>query len=217
MPREVDVAAPVVAYLQDLKFDVYQEVNIPGKGRADIVAVMGQLVWIIEVKASMSLAVLEQALNWKPFAHKVSVATPHPKWKHKTFGARLCSQIGLGLFYVTRNNVCQEERHAPFTRKVYTGLVTKNIHEEQKTWGAAGNATHSYYTPFRGTVLALTEYVSQHPGCGLSEAIGGIKSHYKTNGTAKSCLVKYLENGIIDTIRMEREGKIIKLYLKGEA
>jgi hypothetical protein len=59
-PSEADLAAVVVAWLEVLGGDVYQEVELLPRGiRADIVAKVHAELWIIEVKTSVSLALIE--------------------------------------------------------------------------------------------------------------------------------------------------------------
>jgi hypothetical protein len=82
---ETDIARPVVAWLQAQGWTVYQEVQHQGCV-ADIVAVRGPLLWVIECKAQLGLAVLGQALGWQGHAHAISVAVmsdPKPKDKLK--------------------------------------------------------------------------------------------------------------------------------------
>lgn len=77
--REVDVAAAVVRWLRTMDWTVYQEVTIGGGGRTvDIVATRGPLVWAIEAKVSLGLAVLAQAYELLLHAHYVSVAVRAP-------------------------------------------------------------------------------------------------------------------------------------------
>lgn len=70
---------PLIRWLQDDGWDVYQEVETPS-GVADIVAKMShgklELVWVIEGKKTMGEAVLHQATHHLRHAHLVSVAVP---------------------------------------------------------------------------------------------------------------------------------------------
>ena len=72
---EVDLAKPVISYLEERGWDVYQEVLIYGK-IADIVATFGKLTWIVEVKTSLSLKLLEQIYAWRGKANFISIAIP---------------------------------------------------------------------------------------------------------------------------------------------
>ncbi len=72
---EVELARPVVAWLGDLGWEVFQEVSAGGSV-ADIVARRGPVLWVVEVKRSLGLSLLGQAHAWKRRAHRVSVAVP---------------------------------------------------------------------------------------------------------------------------------------------
>src|SRR5579883_3224071 len=72
---ETELAAVATDWLRTQGWTVYEEVCCRGRA-ADIVAVRGRLVWVIEAKKSLTFALLDQARAWKPFAHYVSVAVP---------------------------------------------------------------------------------------------------------------------------------------------
>ena len=86
---ETDVAKAVVAWLQGLRWTVYQEVQVSSYGRtADIVAVNHHALWVVESKLCLSIDVIEQALRWAGNAHYISVAVPA--------GTRRSSQLFSG-------------------------------------------------------------------------------------------------------------------------
>ena len=69
---ERELAAPVVEWLSAQHFEVYQEVELHSRV-ADIVAVDGKRVWVIECKRTMSLDLLDQANRWRWLATWCSV------------------------------------------------------------------------------------------------------------------------------------------------
>jgi len=226
--KESDIAKSVVDWLQDHHWEVYQEVEIdPSRtsSRADIVAKMNPVLWVIEVKTSFSLKVLEQAMFWTRYAHRVSIAVPKKKgqWRsyssgRRDFEASLCKHFGIGLIEINvrKNNQVIESMEPKFRRKVHW-LLKKNLREEHKTWAEAGNDQNKYFTPFQLTVSDLVRFVSLHPGCHLKEAIDNIKHHYRTTSTARLCLSKYIQEGIvIDNIVMVPSGRYKRLYIKGK-
>ncbi|MEW6614016.1 MAG: MmcB family DNA repair protein [Thermodesulfobacteriota bacterium] len=99
---EVEIAKVVIGWLQDLRWEVYQEVQIGACGPiADIVAVQDKLLWIIEVKRSLGLSVIGQALHWKTFCHYVSVAVPYKRWtKEHDTAVYFMKRDGIGLLKV---------------------------------------------------------------------------------------------------------------------
>ena len=61
--KELELAKSVVEWLQDQHWEVYQEVQRYST-TADIVAVQGPLVWVVECKTSLSIGVMLQASRW---------------------------------------------------------------------------------------------------------------------------------------------------------
>lgn len=207
---ESDLAKKVVAYFEDLKWDVYQEVMCRGSV-ADIVATFDNLVAVIECKKSFGLTVIGQAWNWRRAANYLWVAVPATRssMAHR-FGDVVCNQYGIGKMVVTDYGVTPRIQ-ARLQRRRGTSIKT-SLREEHKTFAKAGSAAGGHFTPFKGTVKALEEFVHRNPGCSLKEAIDGIQHHYHKDNTARSCIARYIEQGVIDTIRIERKGKKIHLY-----
>jgi len=77
-PRETTLGPPVVQWLTEQQFEVYQEVEGP-RGRADVVGVCGPLVVVVELKVALSWELLWQAHRWRETAHQVWVGVPAAK------------------------------------------------------------------------------------------------------------------------------------------
>ena len=94
---ETILAELVVNWLESQKWDVYQEVQIETYGKiADIVAVLGNLVWIIECKKSLSLSVMEQAYRWRRYANFTSVAVQRRKGTEgRVFATKVLSKFNM--------------------------------------------------------------------------------------------------------------------------
>ena len=106
MGKEADLAKVVVSWLNEQHWDVYQEVQIHGFGGvADIVAVQGPLVWVIECKTSLSLTVMEQASVWR--VHFRSVAVPTGVRHHSRTAAYRVARLffKVGVLCVSSHNV----------------------------------------------------------------------------------------------------------------
>jgi hypothetical protein len=197
---ETDVAAPVVAWLKDLGWEVFQEVDFLGN-RADIVARQDMTIWVIEVKCNLNLEVLSQANRWVPYAQRVSVAVP---FRRKTDVTRFAKEVlvwkGIGLIEVSRNVT---ETLSPTNRP---GSARWRLHEEQKTFCPAGSQSGAW-TPFKQTVINLTDFAKAHPGTPLKDALAQIKHHYKSTPGAIRQIQKLTETRVITTIRL-RDGKV---------
>jgi hypothetical protein len=95
---ESDFAAVVVAWLEALGADVYQEVECGG-GVADIVAKLNGEIWIVEVKTGLTLALLLQAMKRRRLAHRVYVAAPYSRTFRES--CEVCEEIGIGALEIT--------------------------------------------------------------------------------------------------------------------
>lgn len=233
---EVEVARLVVQYLQDQKWDVYQEVGGPA-GTADIVARFGKRLWVIECKQALNLTVMEQADRWKPYAHMVSVAIPVDGKERAQFefGKKCCAQNGIGVLEVRDPSVSNimystlsaksEEAATAFRagqpvhqtvdptlfRKPLQGLADL-LRPQHKTYCEAGTASGKRWTPFKETALAVRNFVWKNPGVDAHTLVKSIKHHYRQPVTAVVQLVDLAERGVIEGVRVERQYRKILFF-----
>ena len=201
---EIDVAKNVIAYLTDLRWEVFQEVT-GQQGRADIVARQGSIVWIIETKTTFGLPVIEQARRWIPHAHRVSVGTPsYPG----NFGQEVCRLFGVGILSAGRalsDGSGTTEVLAPkLNRKPWK---IPRLCDEHKTYAEAGTNGGGYFTPFRRTMRIVEEEVRRHPGITIKALVDRVDHHYSRNSTARQCLAKWLIGGHIPGYGIRQGGR----------
>lgn len=226
--REVDVAKPMVEYLKAIGYGVYQEVEI-ASGRADIIAVRGDILWIIEVKTSLSLALIEQAYNRVRVAtaHYVSVAIPNSKLN--SFAISLLKEKGIGVFVVDvelasrysdgtygEYSDCEYYGYMPIREKCKPVLnkcvnskrlqyLKNSLCEEMKTYCNAGSAGGGQWTKFKATVESLKKIVRDNSGMTLREIVEKYGMfHYRTKYSAISSLDRYIRAGVIDEIAIDK-------------
>lgn len=203
-PRETDVAAPVVECLRAIGWRVYQEVSTGyGDRRPDIVATWrGRLVWIVECKAALSWELLDQAEQWIGEAHRVSVAVPARKMHGPRFSGRrsveerVCRSLGLGLFVGGT-----EKLSAPMlrpTRKQVRAWWTTLRPEHEAGFAAAGSQGGGFFTPFRGTVRAMAEFLREKPGATTKELLAGVEHHYGSDVAAARNMVRWIGTAALD-------------------
>ena len=211
---EQDLAGRVVAYLQDLQWEVYQEVQIITQSTiADIVAVQGPQVWVVECKTTFGFKVCGQAFDWKGAANRVSVAVPYRRWsrfeekvlRFAGIGALTVPELGMGE---VREALAPELVRKPPLRDRLIGRLT----EAQKTFAPAGNAEGRRWTPFQQTCLDLARHVAHNPGCLLKDAVDSIQTHYASVSTARSCLRIWIDEGKVRGVRMEKDGRKLRLF-----
>jgi hypothetical protein len=228
---ETDLAKPVVAYLENLKWDVYQEVQMNwGGGIADIVATQGKIVWIIEVKKTLSLDLIAQAASWRYHAHFISVAIPVSMRRHGK-GRRMAEKFldwqGIGLIEVTApympgssysqeatvtNSAYGQPQMGRLHRKAKAEKILKVLTPEHKTFAAAGNSAGKRWTPFQRTCSLVKKYVDENPGISMKKLVDSVDHHYASNAGARSSLARWIEADYIKGIEMRREGRLLQLY-----
>jgi hypothetical protein len=208
---EVELAAQVVAWLAGRGWTVHQEVEM-GRGgpRCDLVAVRGRTVWAIECKTGVGLSVLEQAHQWLRHAHRVSVATRRTR---NAFAARVLRDYGVGWLTVgsrVRAVVAPAER-----RRISDRLIA-SLADEQRTFAPAGNAAARFWSPWKATVAEVQAWAAAHPAGTFADLVRGIRHHYRTAATARSCLRRHLEEGLVSGVRLTREGGRLVVRLEPE-
>lgn len=208
---ETQLAEKVIEWLTAQGWDVYQEVQPFAYGNvADIVAVRGALLWIIETKRVLNMKVITQAVEWQGFANFVSVATPRTKTSYGLMDKCL-RYLRIGRLEIDEHGDPCEWVKPALDRKILKNLK-ECLSEEHKTYAKAGNADGKRWTPFQGTARAVQVYVREHPGCTTKELIDNIKTHYSCSTTARSCLGQYIQRGIIKGIKCDNSKRILRFY-----
>lgn len=210
--NETDLGPPVIGWLTERGWDVYQEVTGPG-GRADIVAVCGRLVAVVELKKSLGLDVLEQGSRWIQYAHLVWVGIPYPRRTdaHR-FACRVAEWRGFGVLHVgVSDGEVRLASPAPLHRRPLTGL-RERLNPAQKTMAPAGTSRGGYWTPFKGTCQQLRDYVVINPGCSIRAAVESIDHHYSSGAGARAHLAALIEKGAVPGVTLRRDGKSCLLH-----
>jgi hypothetical protein len=203
---EADLARVVVSYFQGKPdAQVYQEVLGPNGRVADIVVVSGKYRHIVETKTSFNFDVLEQAYQWRKYAHWVSVAVPRGKHARRPFQEKLCAHLGIGVLYVSTNEFLYEASPPSLLRRV----LPMPLRDEQKTgsYAQAGSAGGGHWTPFRGTTDNLRAAVARSPGQPLGQYLKEIDHHYTSLSSARSSLTKWIAAGSVQGLKIQ-DGKV---------
>ena len=187
--KETDLAAAVIDWLTVQHWDVYQEVKFSfASGIADIAAVRNGKLWIIECKTSLSFTVLAQAAAWK--SHYRSIAIPETlRSDGRSFAydyAKHTLKIGV-LEYGKRHwhgSPIDEYFPAPIMREYHhiAKQLMGQLSEGHKTHAQAGSAHGDRYTPYRQTMDAVKEYVTNNPGCTIKDIMNNLPKHHYSNG-----------------------------------
>jgi len=205
----------VVVWLRGLGFETYHEVaGIPGRGasRADIVAVREGRVWVVECKLRLSWDAIGQAIEWRHYAHRVSVATalgPHGIG-HGAACACL-NAVGLGWLRVSCGEVFVETS-AERPRFGRVGLLLDALRPEQQA-SAPGQASTAggYWTPGDEARSRIAAAVAAEPGVLVRRALqqaGIVCPDAATRREWRAALLR----GLVDGVRAEREGRTLRLW-----
>lgn len=194
---ELQLAAKVVRWLDDMGWTVYHEVQLYGAGpRADIVATQGPLLWIVECKRQFGFDVLEQALAWNGYCHYCSVATPITRRNGWWVRMEVCKTLGIGIFqgHDEMQNLLAPRlnRTAPAVDRVRSLLT-----DEHRTYAEAGNAHSQFWSPFKATLKAVREVLAGAPAGGLTmrQLVDGLRHHYSSDASARSSLHHWIRSG----------------------
>ncbi len=213
--REVDVAKPVVAYMEDYKWDVYKEVPCHS-GVADIVGVLDGRIWIVETKTSLSVQLIDQAISRRQVAHYISIAVPRPKrYSYSPSIELVLDHYGIGLITV-RGEEVNIDKQVKLFRHVSKDKQSKllaSLRPEMKDneAGSIGAKRWTSFKRFRSRVVALVE---KNPGIAPRKLIQMMQPdiHYHTESTALHCLVHYIRKGIINEIILVKEKGKLRLF-----
>ena len=217
LPSEQAVAEVVVEYLEAAGADIYQEVTVRG-GVADIVARVLAETWIVEVKTSLSLALVAQAMERRRLAHRVYIAAPHTRTSGDV--AMLCRELGIGFLEVTtpseydtwvKPRVTELAESKRWNRRPVE--LTASLKPEYKTHAKAGAiGAGGRWTPFRNTCEQVTRLVRENPGATIKEIVDGIEHHYSSDRVARSSLARWTQEGRVDGVLAKNEDGRIRLY-----
>lgn len=201
--KETQVAAPVVDWLREMGWDVYQEVEAHGR-RADIVARRGALIWVVEVKRSLDLTLLAQGRGWLAHAHRVSLAYAGKKnSRTNSTAAHYARTDGLGLIEVSqrRSRSGGASVHVVQLAEVSGPALRRSVRprfkltERQKTYAEAGNADGKFWSPFKQTCERVVDLVARHPGLTIREVVDRVDHHYASKQSARGSLLSWARAG----------------------
>ncbi len=203
---EASLGPPVLSWLGERGYDLYQEVAV-GSWSADIVGVLGPLVCVVELKRSFTFEVVAQALSRTRYAHHVYVAVPAAKGSDgRRLAESICASHGIGVLYLHPAQQYPGQHQSALATQIKGAL-----HERQKTFAAAGTKG-TRWTEFKATVEQVQRAVAKEPGITLKACIESFKHHYANDKSARAHLSHWIDNGTIKGIRIEREGKLLRLY-----
>ncbi|MBV1865769.1 MAG: hypothetical protein KUG74_15215 [Rhodobacteraceae bacterium] len=174
--RETDLYAPVKTFLEAQGYEVKAEVR-----DCDIVAVRGgEDPVIIELKLSLSLALLMQGVSRQAMTDAVYVAVPAGKgkrWLGQIKDAvKLCRRLGLGLMSVRSSGVVVHVDPGPYKPRKVKKRREALLKEFQRRVGdpnTGGQTRRKIITAYRQDALRIARHLAAE-GQGKPAAIAKV-------------------------------------------
>lgn len=216
-PAETELGVVAAKWLERQGFEVFQEVAFYGRV-ADLVGRAGRALCVVELKVSMCLDLLAQGERWTDVAHYTWIAYQAPTrvTSGMSVAQRFCRSVGVGMLELGHGNP-RERMVATFSR---TGersgeaeRLRKSLHEAQKTIAPAGTNGGGHWTPFKATCAEVLRVVREKPGIAMKDLIEAIQHHYASPSSARATLASRIEAGIVPGVRIEREGRRLRVVL----
>jgi hypothetical protein len=159
---ETDLYLPVKRHLEAQGYTVKAEVK-----RCDVVAMRGEeLPVIVELKQSLSLALLYQAVDRLAVADHVYIAVARPKRGVTVDATKLCRRLGLGLIVVTSAGsvevLADPVPYAPRPSLRRRGLLLKEFHARSGDPNVGGSTRTPLMTAYRQDAIKCLEFLKAH-------------------------------------------------------
>jgi hypothetical protein len=156
---ETDLYLPVKRHLEAQGYTVKAEI----KG-CDVVAVRGnEIPVIVELKQSLTLALLYQAVDRLTIAEHVYVAIGRPKRGVTGDALKLCRRLGLGLIVVTSSGslevLADPLPYAPRANTKKRGLLLKEFNTRTGDPNVGGSTRTPLMTAYRQDALKCASYL----------------------------------------------------------
>lgn len=166
--KESDLYAPVKAFLEGQGYVVRGEVH-----DCDLVAVRGEQVLVVELKAAFNLALVLQGVARQRLTDNVYVAVEAPRSQRSeprwTEVRELCRRLGLGLlavlFFERKRPlvevVCDPEAYTPRKSPKKRGLLLKEFHRRSGDHNTGGVTRRPIVTAYREEALRVAAYLRE--------------------------------------------------------
>lgn len=206
MKLESELAAHVIEWLTSDRWECYCEVPL-SSGRADIVAVRGSVVWIVETKLRLNMELMNQCRDRLRAPCNGVLAVYGRRAKGQEFAFQtLATHWGFGMAYCFGPRMVVMD-HVPPLRRVKTAKTLALLRPEMKTNVAGTNG--AYWTPFKKLVEELRIDLREAP---LRELTGlECMKRYKMRAPAanRRALTDYLGRGLVPGWGLEKRDGLL--------
>lgn len=206
--KEEDLAKEVLDFLEKDGWNCYPEAMLKyGHGRADIAAVKNNIFRIVEVKMSLSLALLNQANEWimTKGVDEVFIAVPNVR------ESRLVHEIlqwkGIGKIivpsrkgYPLHSLSIKPARQQEIKEKIKESMMG-SLHDDMKNYKPGTQSGFS--TPYNRTINLIEEFLKERGSATMNEILS-LKHHYSSRSSARSSLSQALSSFEKDRFTVEQ-------------
>lgn len=159
---ETDLYLPVKRHLEAQGFEVKAEVR-----GCDVVACRGEeLPVVVELKTSLTLALLYQAMDRLTITEYVYVAVARPKRGVGASALKLCRRLGLGLIVVTSAGslevLADPLPYAPRPNIKKRGLLLKEFNARSGDPNMGGSTRTPLMTAYRQDAMKCAVHLQAH-------------------------------------------------------
>ncbi|TEW54095.1 hypothetical protein E2R68_09455 [Psychromonas sp. RZ22] len=173
--QESDLYTPIKSYLEQLDYQVKGEIK-----DCDIVAIKGSKVVIVELKLSLNITLLLQAVDRFNLSDTVYIAVPKQCGIYKKQSKqvkKLIKRLGIGLIIVDIQAsqqyvevICDPQEYTPRQNKrKQAGLLKEFDQRIGDTQKGGSTRSKAGLTAYRQRCIRVAEYLLTHPQAKGSE------------------------------------------------
>ncbi|ATF13535.1 hypothetical protein A616_16595 [Brevibacillus brevis X23] len=176
--KESDLYEPVKKWLEQNGYSVFSEVSPRySSRRVDVVGVNPESVAVVELKLSLSLDLLDQAVNWsnRKYANYIFIAVP---WNRKgspridnDLVRYICDQFKIGVLFVQKDKNELYINDKPYMKAKYIKVNNKELNfretieqfkqEYINSELKGGHSGGGYITQYRVTIERVKELLKK--------------------------------------------------------
>ncbi len=210
--READLYAPLRAYLESLGYTVRAEVN-----GCDVGATKGEDLVLVELKKSLNVSLLVQAVERQRATDSVYVGIPRPKgsaWTRQWRGVRrLLRRLELGLIFIApRSRVRPVEvvlHPEPYTKRKRSHVRRAMIIEmagRSGDYNTGGSTRRKLVTAYRETALRIAHLLAAN-GPMTTRALRALGTGPKTTAILYDDVYQWFQRVSLGTYALTEKGE----------
>ncbi|MGE5703526.1 MAG: hypothetical protein ACM32O_13430 [Clostridia bacterium] len=210
--KETDLYEPIKQWMEERGFTAYPEVECrSGGGRADIVVTSGAVTGVVEMKRTLSLELLDQALRWRGYANLIWIAIPHKQKKYKQVVTILLRDYGIGLLAISKTGRVWCIQNPRFSRRIVAHLREALSEHHLNSGLKGGHSGGGYITPYRITMNSIRHYLMRAGGWrSIRDILDHCETHY---ASPRASLAKALQEFEASWCEKTKEqGKLLFRY-----